>query len=52
MALESSRLAELKHAISAAWDVKNHGFRYGTLERNFSSLKERIAVRPNREAKS
>ena len=51
-ALESSRLAELKYAISATWDVKrNYGFRYGTLERNFSSLEERIAVRPNREAK-
>ena len=52
VALESSRLAELKYAISAAWDVKNYGFRYGTLKRNFSSLEERIAVRPNREAKS
>ena len=53
MALESSRLAELKYAISAAWDVKtNYGFRYGTLEGNFSSLEERIAARPNCEAKS
>ena len=41
MALESSRLAELKHAISAVWDVRKKNLRLsiGQIERNFSSLK-------------
>ena len=52
MVLESSRLAELKYAISAAWDVKKLRLSIGHLKWNFSSLKERIAMRPNREAKS